>query len=950
MAKTDRGRGRQAGQVRPKKPGVVERQASQTGPSVKVEEPVPAIEKTVQVSETTSRQPFDLAAYAKSIAWAYPLALLGIMALMLYLRVVPSYGQVFTGWEGNYVNFASDDAVYHMRLVHETVTHFPERIFYDPFTHYPFGSMIHFGPLLTLIIAGASLIVGLGNPSIALVDAIGAYTPAIMGMLCAVPVYFIGKKLFSRNVGIIAAFTLALLPGQFLGRSMLGFTDHHIAEVLFSVATVAFLIYALEYARTSGLNLEKLKNRDKGALTSLGFGVLAGFSFGLYMLTWPGGLIIGMIIFLYFVIQAVVDYVKNRETEYLLILSSATFLIPAVMVLPYSLTDLSFQLLYYSLTQPFFLGLALAGVGAVYGLAAVHKKTKAEPWTFPVTLLGPGVIGMLFLYLFAQQIFGLVMAGIHVFTPSGGMLVVREATPSYINPATGQIDFSMLWGMFFWTFPIAIVAIAMIAFRTFKDNRPAEWLFLVWNLIMLAATFSQNRFAYYFAVNAALLTGYFVYAVFRAFDWDRFTQNWRKKVKTGDDIGRFVSGHAGQVLGFAALAGIALIVITWPATSLSTGAYSSVDIAKDPGAYFFTGVTELMSRDGPGGINHEWYQTLLWMKNNTPDPQGSDASSTLRYSSGSYNRPKDSDTYAYPASAYGVMSWWDYGHIITYVAHRIPNANPFQAGILEYNNTCGSAPFFLATDGGKAYANLRSLGSRYVVVENRDANGYVAAMSVWADDKDGWMTEKEFPLYKNQPSVALPVNSQKYEQCMLNRLYYQDANDMDHFRLVYESPGDYIVNVNLLDTRDGSIYFDRSFNVANYTEAYGYYVDAIEPVLASQDGSMIAYGARPPAKWVKVFEVVKGASITGTADPGTTVTVSLDLTTGDRTFKYLQSAVADSSGSFTLTVPYATEAMNGTGYSSAVTPAGKYTLTIGNSTSQVDVPERAVQNGETINV
>jgi asparagine N-glycosylation enzyme membrane subunit Stt3 len=23
---------------------------------------------------------------------------------------------------------------------------------------------------------------------------------------------------------------------------------------------------------------------------------------------------------------------------------------------------------------------------------------------------------------------------------------------------------------------------------------------------------------------------------------------------------------------------------------------------------------------------------------------------------------------------YGVMSWWDYGHIITYWGHRIPNA------------------------------------------------------------------------------------------------------------------------------------------------------------------------------------------------------------------------------------------------------------------------------------
>ena len=42
-----------------------------------------------------------------------------------------------------------------------------------------------------------------------------------------------------------------------------------------------------------------------------------------------------------------------------------------------------------------------------------------------------------------------------------------------------------------------------------------------------------------------------------------------------------------------------------------------------------------------------------------------------------YNR----DTFSYPAQAYGVMSWWDYGHMITYIAKRIPNANPFQSGV-----------------------------------------------------------------------------------------------------------------------------------------------------------------------------------------------------------------------------------------------------------------------------
>ena len=46
-----------------------------------------------------------------------------------------------------------------------------------------------------------------------------------------------------------------------------------------------------------------------------------------------------------------------------------------------------------------------------------------------------------------------------------------------------------------------------------------------------------------------------------------------------------------------------------------------------------------------------------------------------------YNAPPNGEMFQYPDSAYGVMSWWDYGHVITYFAHPIPHANPFQAGI-----------------------------------------------------------------------------------------------------------------------------------------------------------------------------------------------------------------------------------------------------------------------------
>ncbi len=74
------------------------------------------------------------------------------------------------------------------------------------------------------------------------------------------------------------------------------------------------------------------------------------------------------------------------------------------------------------------------------------------------------------------------------------------------------------------------------------------------------------------------------------------------------------------------------------------------------------------------------------------------------------------------------MSWWDYGHIITYWGHRIPNANPFQAGIGGgANHAPGASTFLIAPTEDEANKVLEDLGingqpgARYVV-----SNSYMA--------------------------------------------------------------------------------------------------------------------------------------------------------------------------------------------------------------------------------
>ena len=101
-------------------------------------------------------------------------------------------------------------------------------------------------------------------------------------------------------------------------------------------------------------------------------------------------------------------------------------------------------------------------------------------------------------------------------------------------------------------------------------------------------------------------------------------------------------------------------------------------------------------------MNSDWKESLEWMGTHTPDT-GVD-----------YYKIYNGNTFSYPAQAYGVMSWWDYGHMITYIAKRIPNANPFQAGVAGPN---GAAAYFISTSENTSNDILKNDGTRYVITD-----------------------------------------------------------------------------------------------------------------------------------------------------------------------------------------------------------------------------------------
>jgi len=103
-------------------------------------------------------------------------------------------------------------------------------------------------------------------------------------------------------------------------------------------------------------------------------------------------------------------------------------------------------------------------------------------------------------------------------------------------------------------------------------------------------------------------------------------------------------------------------------------------------------------------------------------------------------------------------------------------------------------------------------------------------------------------------------------------------------------------------------------------------------------------------KWVKTFEHVPGAVITGEAPVGTKVTIAIPIMTNrNREFTYSQSNI--SNGQFTFVVPYSTDGPIEGGTKFDTRPISPYFLFVGDKSSRpVSVPEEMVMSGGVIKV
>ncbi len=862
-------------------------------------------ERSVRAGKDKEQKPEQRLNFPPYFSYIPGVILLAIFALSLYLRIVMPYDSVF---RNGFVAFASDDAVFQMRLVENTLNNFPHRIFYDAFTIYPTGSSIHWGPLWTQMIATLSLIAGMGSYNMQTVNAIAAYFPGVLGALVVFPVYYIGKLLYNRSAGLLAALIITVLPGAFLDRSKLGFTDHHVAEVLFSTAAMALFMLAIKAGSERNIKLSGLHLKENLKEKPVLYSILAGIMLAAFHITWPGALFFIMIFLIFIFVQSIADHLRGRSTDYIVVAAVPMFLVDLIAVLPYVNFNYGFGIANYSW---FHIAVPIAGMAVPAALNILSKEINKRKYNplyylpslvalFAVALLGVGIIlPNLFTSLMVAP--GLVFA-VH----TGGGNTVSEGTSIFSEP--GRV-----WGNFpvtgflqsdTWVLVFIFAALAYTGYRVARRRRPEEMLLLVWNIVMLLAIYGQVRWAYYFAVNIALMIGYVAVALSgRIMKFGGWYEN------PGKNIG--MSHALSAIL-------IAMLVLFFVYPSLVVTAIGTA--ASPPESRYGGG-------DPSGGYN-EWMEALNWMRYNTPDPK-------LDYYA-IYEQPKNG-TYPYPESAYGVMSWWDYGHIITYWAHRIPNANPFQAGIGGgKTHAPGASTFLTAKSEDEANKVLDALGingkpgARYIVSNGFMAYGIQPVFATWNDEENAIYDPAFSQNVRPDPTNyywsvaftdkgAIQVPGLRVFTSMEGKLHILDGNDLKQYRLVHESP----TNPNT----------EGGYQESNYKNIYNVLYGG--NILVENSGV------------VKIFEYVKGAKITGRAPPNTMVTLTNTIKTNiGRSIKYSQNTSSD--GTYEFTVPYSTGKPIAGQTLFDTKPTGPYTVTAGNISKPVSVKEEDVLNGSTV--
>ncbi len=232
----------------------------------------------------------------------------------------------------------------------------------------------------------------------------------------------------------------------------------------------------------------------------------------------------------------------------------------------------------------------------------------------------------------------------------------------------GWLEPSIMFATYGMTF------LLMVGGLWFCPKNKFTYMFLIWSLILIASSIGQRRWGYYTIIPISLLASYFTYK-----------------------ITLWVYPHTR-----VAVVTIIILFLLFPSIG------GTIQLSK------FS-----------NNINADWYTTLTWLEQNTPEPF---PDKNAYYKSNVEEQAE-----------YGILSWWDYGHWIIKIGRRVPLDSPTQSSGIP-------ASFFVAQTEEEAEKALRGLNIKYVIIDKTLITGKWYAVARRGEKED--LDVKESFLWK----------------------------------------------------------------------------------------------------------------------------------------------------------------------------------------------------------
>jgi dolichyl-diphosphooligosaccharide--protein glycosyltransferase len=412
--------------------------------------------------------------------WGY------VCVIVIAAFAVRVYAPWDTVFAGDRIDFLETDAWYHVRLIENQVRNWPWRITLDPYAA-PGGQFVPIAPFFDTLTATLAVVLHGRDADASQIERIAVFVPPLLGALTIVFVWALGRAVFDRRAGLLGAALLAVLPGHFLDRTLLGFYDHHALEACLAMASLYAFARAL-----------RRPTEAPGA----------GVVLGLYLLSWSSGAFLIAVFIGWLLLFALIARSGDDVTTAARV-GGVAALVAFVMVGLFQDPGM------YRYASQLIALVALAGVALAIRFTAGRlsvSRPRGGAIIGAVVIVGgiaAAVVWWLSPALMTQLVFD-----IQRLAPDARRMAVLEARPLFLYP--GNWHWQQPWDFFRTGFFVGAITLIVFVGQLRRERRAIDLLIWLFTAAMFVATIGQNRFGYYLVPACALLGGWLAA---RVLDW-----------------------------------------------------------------------------------------------------------------------------------------------------------------------------------------------------------------------------------------------------------------------------------------------------------------------------------------------------------------------------------------------------------------------------------------------